>query len=154
MFLLLFAVWLMLNGRITLELVWMGLALSAVIYAACWKMTGLRPQREWQLIKRSGKACCYLLLLIWNVILSNLQVAGIILSPKAKKVEPRLVWFRSPVRSELGEIILANSITLTPGTITAGLKDGQYCIHALDECFAGGMEDSDFVKAIHGMEGK
>lgn len=152
MFLLLFAVWLMLNGRVTWELVIIGLMLSGVLYWFSWKLLGLRPSREWALVRRTGKALAYLLLLVWNVLMSNAQVIALILSPRGSRVEPRLVWFDTPVKSFLGQIILANSITLTPGTITAGLSEGQYCIHALDESFAGGMEDSDFVKAIRRME--
>ena len=152
MFWLLLAVWLMLNGRVTGELLVIGLLLSGAIYWFCWKLLGLRPSREWALFRRSGKALAYLVLLVWNVLVSNAQVIRLILSPRAKAVRPRLVWFETPVKSSLGQIVLANSITLTPGTITAGLSEGQYCVHALDESFAGGMEDSDFVKAIRRME--
>lgn len=154
MFLLLFAVWLLLNGRITAELVVIGLALSALLYGAACRLLGFSPRRELALLSRVPRALAYLLLLIWNVLVSNVQVMSVILSPRAGRVKPRLVWFRSPVKTGLGEVILANSITLTPGTITAGLSDGQYCVHALDESFAGGMDTSDFVRAIRGMEGE
>lgn len=152
MFFLLLAVWLLLNGRVTLEVLLIGVLLSAVLYWASYKLLGTRPQWELKLLRKSGRAIAYLLLLVWNVLVSNVQVMAVILSPKAKKVKPRLVWFDSPVKTNLGEIILANSITLTPGTITAGLYGDQYCIHALDEAFAGGMDESDFVKAIVKME--
>ena len=152
MFFLLLAVWLLLNGRFTLEVLLIGILLCAVLYWASSKLLGIRPKRELALLRKGGRAIAYLLLLVWNVLVSNVQVMAVILSPKAKKVKPRLVWFDSPVRTELGQVILANSITLTPGTITAGLYDGQYCIHALDEAFAGGMDESDFVKAIVKME--
>ena len=153
MFFLLLALWLLLNGRVTLEVLLIGVFFSAILYWASYKLLGLRPKWELSLLRRSVKALKYLLLLVWNVLVSNVQVMAIILSPKAKKLKPQLVWFDSPVKTNLGEVILANSITLTPGTITAGLSDGQYCIHALDECFAGGMDESDFVKAIEKMEG-
>lgn len=152
MFFLLLALWLLLNGRVTLEVLIIGVILSGVLYWASYKLLGVRPKWEIGLFKRGIKAIKYLFLLVWNVLISNIQVMGIILSPKAKKLKPQLVWFDSPVKSNLGEVILANSITLTPGTITAGLSNGQYCIHALDECFAGGMDESDFVKAIKKME--
>lgn len=154
MFLLLFAVWLMLNGRITVEIVSLGLALCAVLYWAAWRLLGFSPRRELSLFRRLPQAIAYLLLLVWNVLVSNVQVMAVILSPRAGRVEPRLVRFQSPVKTSLGEVILANSITLTPGTFTAGLFDGQYCVHALDESFAGGMEDSGFVRAIRNMEGR
>ncbi|MBQ7896297.1 MAG: Na+/H+ antiporter subunit E [Oscillospiraceae bacterium] len=152
MFFLLLALWLLLNGRVTVEVLIIGVILSAVLYWASYKLLGVRPKWELSLFKRSIKAIKYLFLLVWNVLVSNVQVMGVILSPKANKLKPRLVWFDSPLKSNVGEVILANSITLTPGTITAGLSNGQYCIHALDESFAGGMDESDFVKAIAKME--
>ena len=154
MFFLLFATWLMLNGRITAEIVVIGLLLSAVLYRVSCVLLGFSPQRELSLLRRAPRGIAYLIILVWNVLVSNVQVMSVILSPKASRLTPRLVFFRSPVRSELGQVILANSITLTPGTITAGLFDGYFCIHALDESFAGGMEESNFARAIRKMEGK
>ena len=154
MFLLLFAVWLMLNGRITLEIVLLGLFLSAALYWVACRLLGVSLRRELALLRRLPRAAAYLFLLVWHVLLSILQVMSVILSPRAKRVEPRLVWFDAPVSSELGQVILANSITLTPGTITVGLSGGQFCVHALDGSFAKGMEHSPFVQAVRGMEGK
>jgi multicomponent Na+:H+ antiporter subunit E len=125
-----------------------------LLYWVSCRLLGFSFRRELALLRRLPRAVAYLFLLVWNVLLSNLQVMSVILSPKAGRVKPRLVWFSSPVKSGLGQVILANSITLTPGTFTAGLADGQFCVHALDESFAGGMEDSDFVRAIRGMEGE
>lgn len=153
MFFLLLGLWLLLNGRVTLEVLLIGILFSALLYWASYKLLGVRAKWELSLFRRSFKAIKYLFLLTWNILVSNMQVMGVILSPKAKKVKPQLVWFDSPVKTTLGQVILANSITLTPGTITAGLSNGQYCIHALDESFAGGMDESDFVKAINKMEG-
>lgn len=154
MFFLLFGVWLILNGRITAEIIVIGLLLSAVLYRASCALLGFSPKHELALLRRLPGLIAYLFLLVYNVLLSNLQVMGIILSPKASKVAPRLVRFRTPLRSELGQVILANSITLTPGTITASLSDGQFCVHALDESFAKGMDQSNFVRAIRKMEGR
>ena len=80
------------------------------------------------------------------------SVMALTLSPDAKEVEPRLVYFKSPVATDTGKVILSNSITLTPGTITCGVGKDLFCVHALDGRFAGGMEDSVFVTEIHKLE--
>lgn len=59
----------------------------------------------------------YLFVLIIEVIKANLDVAKIVLSPKID-VDPVVVNFKTKLKSDLGRVILANSITLTPGTIT------------------------------------
>ena len=51
--------------------------------------------------------------------------------------------------------MLANSITLTPGTYTVGLENGAYVVQALDKSkFGEGLDDSVFVKQLRKLEGK
>ena len=54
----------------------------------------------------------------------------------------------------MGRVMLANSITLTPGTITADLTEGRFWVHALTKEMAEGLEESYFVKLIAKMEEK
>lgn len=152
MFLLLLAFWILLNGRITGEILILGVLICGAVYAWCVKELGLHPKRELQLARRTMGALKYLVILVWEIIKAALQVMGLILSPRAKEIEPRLVYFDHPVRSTIGKVILSNSITLTPGTITCGLSDKGFCVHALDESFAGGMDTSVFVQEIHKLE--
>ena len=152
MFFLLLALWLLLNGRVTLEVLLIGVFFSAVLYWASYKLLGLRPKWELSLLRRSVKAFKYLLLLVWNVLVSNAQVMAIILSPKAKKLKPQLVWFDSPVKTNLGEVILANSITLTPGTYTVHLSGDEFCVHALDRSFAVDLEACAFLQKAEKLE--
>ena len=152
MFWLLLAFWLLLNGRITAEILILGVLICGVIYGWCCKVLGFRPKRELDLARRGLGAVKYLFILVGEVIKAALDVMVLTLSPKAKEVEPRLVYFKSPVRSDIGKVILSNSITLTPGTITCGVGDDLFCVHALDGKFAGGLEDSVFVTEIRKLE--
>ena len=56
------------------------------------------------------------------------------------------------LKEEGYEVILANSITLTPGTITVSLEDNRFCVHCLDRELAEGMENSVFVELLKKME--
>ena len=57
------------------------------------------------------------------------------------------------LKTEMARVMLANSITLTPGTITVSLTDQELLVHCLDKSLAEGMEDSEFVKLLEKLEG-
>ena len=152
MFWLLLAFWLLLNGRITAEILILGVLICGVIYGWCCKVLGFHPKRELALARRVLGAVKYLLILVWEVVKAALDVMVLTLSPKAKEVQPRLVYFKSPVRSDIGKVMLSNSITLTPGTITCGVGEDLFCVHALDGKYAGGMDESVFVTEIRKLE--
>ena len=97
--------------------------------------------------------CCYLLWLMWSVVQSNLEVAYLVLHPKMP-IRPGLLRFTTKLRSQMGQIILANSITLTPGTITVDFNDGTYTIHALVPGAAGALVDARMQSKIESIFGE
>ena len=88
-----------------------------------------------------------------EILKANIGVMQLILSPKME-VEPKLVRFRTDLKTDLARVILANSITLTPGTITVTLEGDEYLVHCLDKSMAEGMDDSIFVRLLHQLEEK
>ena len=84
-------------------------------------------------------------------MLANIAVIRIILSPKME-IQPCLVRFKTDLKSETNRVLLANSITLTPGTYTIDLNEDEYLVHALDTSFSGGMDESVFVERLRKME--
>lgn len=73
----------------------------------------------------------YLLTLAWEVLKANFEVALIVLSPRLP-IEPAFIRARVPVSSPVGRVALANSITLTPGTLTVDVLDDAFIIHVLN----------------------
>ena len=73
-----------------------------------------------------------------EVIVSNIEVTKIILSPKMP-LHRNLIEVTAGPKSEIGRVILANSITLTPGTVSIKLEDDKILVHALS--FEGAAED-------------
>ena len=71
---------------------------------------------------------------------------------KKMGIQPQIVFFDVPLKSEFLRTILANSITITPGTITVNVDDNHFCVHALDYSIAQGIENSVFLKLLMGME--
>ena len=93
----------------------------------------------------------YILILIIEVLKANRQVLHFIMTPKYQ-VEPQIVHFTSNLKTETARVILANSITLTPGTITVALEGNEFAVHCLDKEFAEGIENSVFAELLEKME--
>lgn len=74
----------------------------------------------------------YIPWLLWQIVLSAWDVAKIVLSPRLP-IEPHIVRFRCRMPHNVAHLTLANSITLTPGTVTLNLDDDEYVIHALTQ---------------------
>ncbi len=91
---------------------------------------------------RFGRVLFYIPWLILQIIVASLQVAAVVLNPKMP-VDPALIRFKTRLPNLASKVILANSITLTPGTITIRLKDDEFLVHALmDVSFTGIVEDA------------
>ena len=93
----------------------------------------------------------YLYYLIKEIITANLAVSRMILTRK-ETMEPVIVRVRTDLKTETAKVILANSITLTPGTITVSMSGQELLVHCLDKSLSEGMEDSVFVKLLRKME--
>jgi multicomponent Na+:H+ antiporter subunit E len=78
----------------------------------------------------TGRFMGYLPWLMKEVFVANVEVAKVILDPKLP-ISPRIVTFHGSQETDLGRAIYANSITLTPGTITTGVEGQEFEIHAL-----------------------
>lgn len=87
----------------------------------------------------------YLPWLLWQIILANLQVAYITLHPRMlEMIDPHLFRFDTTLKRPISKVTLAQSITLTPGTITVNIHDDQFAVYALTkeaaEALPGEME--------------
>jgi multicomponent Na+:H+ antiporter subunit E len=150
MFFVLFALWIVFNGRITFEIIWIGLLLCAGIYFICWKFFGYHPKQELRYAKKTIHMMYYIWVLIKEIFKSNILVVKLILSRKS--VTPVLVEFTTDLRTDLAKVILSHSITLTPGTITVELKGDTFLVNCLDESMATGLDDSEFIRLLKRME--
>ena len=146
----LFALWMLLEGRWTLEIVLTGIVLSALIYLFCWKFLDYSPRREWAVIRRIPRAVAYLFWLIGQIFVAGFMTMSRIWS--GREVKPHLVSFRTALRSDAAKVLLSQSITLTPGTLTVDQRDGRFLVHALDDAFTEGLQDSEMEKRIAKLE--
>jgi multicomponent Na+:H+ antiporter subunit E len=93
----------------------------------------------------------YIIMLIKEVIVSNFNVAKIVLSPKIL-ISPQIVTIKTKIRSDFHKTIFANTITLTPGTLTILMEGDKIAVHCLKGEFAVGLTNSAFEKIILKVE--
>jgi multicomponent Na+:H+ antiporter subunit E len=141
-FLILFAFWLLLSGHYDLFHLSLGLLCSLLVAFVSHDLlieniSGLKRLRKtWRFV-------LYVPWLIYQIVVANLHVAYLILNPKV--IDPRIVRFKTRLKSQFSMVTLGNSITLTPGTITMDITDGEFVVHALskkvaDDILSGEME--------------
>lgn len=102
-------------------------------------------------MRRSVFFLYYIGILITEIIKSSMQVLHLVLTDR-EIAEPVIVSYRTRLKTGLGRTILANSITLTPGTITISLEEDELIIHCLDKTMAEGFENLIFEELLEKME--
>ena len=152
MFFLFLIMWVILNGKVTPEVLITGIVVGAPVFLFfCFAMK-YSMKKEWETIRHLPWFLKYVFVLIREIIKANFAVSKLILSSKLEP-EPVLVGFRLPLKKDAHKVLLANSITITPGTITADIQDGDtYGVHALDREYAEGLDSSVFVSMIRELE--
>ena len=152
MIIFLFILWIVFNGKCTVEIAVAGLIVSLAITIFTKKFFVKEPRSTKHIIKESFMTIAYIVVLIIEIMKANLAVLTVMLSKKIE-IDPCFCYFTTDLKDPIHRILLANSITLTPGTITVELSDdGVYKVHCLDKSFAPGMDDSVFVKMLRKME--
>ena len=153
MFILYFALWVVLNGKWTTEIGVFGLLFATAAYAFTWKYMGFGPKLDLALVRRAPSAVRYGVTLLIEIVKANLTVVRMILDGE-KEPKPQLVQFDVDLKKNRHLVALANSITLTPGTITVDLHDNHFTVHALDAAMVDGLDDGVFVQQLMDMEKK
>jgi len=130
MFITLMGVWLMLNNSLAMEIVVSGLIISGLLpFLFCGKCDVFTN------LNLNPKAILYSILFLFTFIAelvkANLDVALRVVSPKLP-INPGVVEVKTGLKSKIARVVLANSITLTPGTFTLETKDDSLFIHWID----------------------
>ena len=128
LFILLFLSWLLLSGIYTGLLLGLGVLSCLVVVAVCRRMKIVDP--EGHPIHLIPGLLRYMPWFLWAVIKSNIDVARRILHPRLP-IAPRVIRVEASQKTHLGQVIYANSITLTPGTVAVETDEGVIDVHAL-----------------------
>jgi multicomponent Na+:H+ antiporter subunit E len=108
--------------------------------------------REGAPIEPSLRALVYLPWLLWQIAKANLDVARRILDPRLP-IDPRVIRVRASQRRDLARVIYANSITLTPGTVSIDVAGDRITVHALTREAAEGLATGEMDRRVSRVEG-
>lgn len=150
LFLLVF--WLILSGHYTLWLVGAGLLSAVAIAFFARRMAAIDD--EGHPVEWLGGALTYWPWLVWEIVKSTRDVARIILDPRLP-ISPTLIRVRTSQKTAVGLATYANSITLTPGTISAAISpvDRTILVHALTADAAEGTAEGGMGLRVDAFEG-
>lgn len=151
MFFLFFLVWIIFNGAVTVEITIFGLVISSAMYLFICRFMNYSVKKDIAYLKRTIPILEYVGVLVWEIIKANFAVIKLVTSSKYD-LEPVLIHFKTDLQTRQARVILANSITLTPGTITVSLEENEYVVHCLDKELAKGMNHSIFVELLEKIE--
>jgi len=127
LFVSLFIIWLMLTSSFHWQELVVGALISLVLALVLnerYRELGLPPIG----VKRIVWALAYIVVLLKEIVIANFDVAYRVIHPKMP-IKPGIVIIRTSLKRDIAKLILANSITLTPGTFTLDIKDDRILIH-------------------------
>lgn len=133
-FLILFSLWILLSGKFDLFHLSLGIISCIIITLISGDL--LFPESKTKGLIRSW--LCFLRYIPWllyQIILANLHILYLVFHPRMMElIDPEIITFQSKLKKELSLVTFANSITLTPGTITVYVSvDGDFHVHSIDK---------------------
>ena len=155
---LLMALWFIMSEKTEPKFLIIGVVSSLFIAFICMRtltMPGLKSAEPYYVAALNPlKTVIYFFWLLVQIIKSALYVSGVVLFSK-DKLDPSIAWFRADYDSPAARALLANSITLTPGTITVEISEaGIYSVHALTKELREGLLDGSMQQKIAWLYGE
>lgn len=148
--LVLFVFWLLMSGYFTAFLVSAGAGVALFVAWLAWRMEV--ADFEGHPVHFTAAVVTYWPWLFKEIAVSGWQVSRIILDPRLP-ISPTLVRFKPSQTSTVGLVTHANSITLTPGTITVEATREEFLVHALTREGAAGVAGSEMDRRVARLEG-
>ncbi len=158
LFLLLVTAWALWSGHYSLEPLIFAFGLGSCLFVT-WLVLRMDRMVDWlpETDRLPGLGFVlrlprYLFFLFLQVCRSSIRVSRLILDP-TMPMTPHLLRAKASQETAWGQVIHANSITLTPGTLTLDLRDGELLVHALDPISASSVESGAIDAAVCRLEG-
>ena len=149
LFSILFSLWLLMSGHYNVLIVSLGIISCAFcVYVA---KRGKLIDDEGLPIFFMPRLLNYLIWLFKEILKSNLSTAKVIINGK---VEPETFTVKTSQVTDVAKVTYANSITLTPGTVTTKIQKGVFEVHALNSDFGNDVRTNEMDKKVTWLEGK
>lgn len=147
-----FLFWILLSGEFTFILITSGVVASLIVAYLSHDIFIGKADLKTE-TGRVFKFIVYIPWLLWEIILANVEIAYLVLSPKPL-VDPQIVRFKNDLKTDLGIVTLAHSITLTPGTVTVDANREEFVIHAIWQKSAEGIISGEMQRKVKKIEGE
>jgi multicomponent Na+:H+ antiporter subunit E len=148
--LVLFGVWLLWSGHTDVLLVTLGALSTVAVIAIAVRMRIV--DAEGTPLGLPLRAMRFLPWLLWQIVKANVDVARRILTPRLP-IRPTVIRIKTGQRRDLGRVIYANSITLTPGTVSIDLQGDEILVHALTREAADDLRSGEMDRKVCEFEG-
>ncbi len=147
-----FIFWILLSGEFTFILITSGVISSLIVAYLSHDIFIGKADLKTE-TGRVLKFIVYVPWLMWEIALANVEIAYLVLSPKPL-VDPQIVRFRNDLKTDLGIVTLAHSITLTPGTVTVEANKEEFVIHAIWQKSADDIIGGEMQRKVKKIEGE
>lgn len=143
---LLFVFWFLLSGHLEPLILGLGLASVALTVILIKRMTLI--DHESYPLHLSSKIARFLVYMLRAIVQANIDVIKRILTFRRAPISPQLIELPVPHKTDLGRVIYANSITLTPGTVSVAMTKDTIVVHALTKEAAEDLSSGEMAKSI------
>ena len=148
---IMFVFWIFLSGEFSFILLLTGIISSLLVSYISHDLLIGNGDMKLGLI-RTIRFIKFLPWLLWQIVLANIDLAIRTLHPKMP-INPMLINFKNNLKTDLGMVILANSITLTPGTVTIDVNENDFFIHVISEKAAQSLISGEMQARVKEIEG-
>jgi multicomponent Na+:H+ antiporter subunit E len=139
------------DGSLHVDGLLLGCALLSVVAVVGLVRRMGQLDRETVPLRITLRASLYLPWLLWEIVKSNIDVARLILHPRLP-ISPRLIVVETRQRGDIARAVYANSITLTPGTVTIDTNGAEFTIHALTRAAAEGLQSGEMDRRVSALD--
>ncbi len=138
--------WLAITGSLKLVDVALGVVFSLIlgVWAARYLWGEDAPVLT---LRQAGRFVPYFGRLLWDIVVASVQVAEVVLDPRMP-MAPIVIAHRTSFSRDVSRVAFANSITLTPGTLTVDVEGNTFYIHCIDERFADDIASGNLERRI------
>ena len=150
-FLILLVFWIVFSGHFDPLHIGLGILCSALVAGFSYDLMFPDPPSARPMLS-VWRFCLYVPWLVWEVVKANFHVLYLVFRPG--QIRPQVVRFRTGLTQELSKVLLGNSITLTPGTITMDIDDDEFYVHALSDKAAAALLTGDMTRRIERVFGE
>ena len=149
-FVLLLATWAVFSGKFDAFHLGLGVLSSLIVTVISQDLLFAdRGKSLGERLGEGGRFVKYVLWLLWQVALANVHVFKLAMTKTGEEeMAPRVVKFKTKLKSDFAKFVFANSITLTPGTVTISITGNQFLVHAISEATAKDLATGEMERRV------